>query len=283
MYQLKDVWDNFDSQSSDVSVEEQLDVVMRRIGKKSRILKYAGIVSALAACVALAFIFSTPAAHPQVQAAPKMLQCYVPYGSIQTMVLADSTVVKLNSGTSLVYPESFTGDMREVFLNGEASFSVTKDPARPFIVNTNEFNIEVLGTVFNVNAYSGDKSANVVLSEGRIKLSGENFDTFLGVGQKAEFSKENESLTVSTVDPSDYFLWENGGISLCSAGIDELVTTIERLSGKTVKCNNAGKYRSARITYKTKEVGEVEDFLGVLVRLIPGMKYEIKEETIYLN
>ena len=79
----------------------------------------------------------------------------VPQGGEYKLILADGTQVWLNSGSSLKYPVAFVKDSRQVDLNGEAYFEVTKD-SRPFIVRTFDMDIKVLGTSFNISAYGND-------------------------------------------------------------------------------------------------------------------------------
>lgn len=76
---------------------------------------------------------------------------YVPYGKRSTLILADGSKVYLNSGSSLVYPVVFAKDKREVYLDGEGYFEVSKEARRKFIVQTSCKAIEVLGTKFNVS------------------------------------------------------------------------------------------------------------------------------------
>lgn len=278
MFELKSIWDNAGSQPLDISVEEQLDALMSRIRRRDNVLRavqYALFV--LVPILSLAIVMSRP--QPE---APRMLQCYVPNGSTRVLTLSDSTVVTLNSGSTFVYPEEFSGSNRSVFLNGEASFNVTKDESCPFVVNAPDFNVEVYGTVFNVTAYAEDKVSSVVLSEGRVKMKGESFDTFLAVGQKAEFQKDSESLVVSNVDTSDYFAWEQGGLLLQRASIEDIIKTLNRVYGKDVQCNYSPKYMDACITFKSPAQISVEEFLGSLRRLIPGMRYEIGETIVNL-
>ena len=87
------------------------------------------------------------------------------------MILSDSTVVTLNSGTTLKYPLSFDGKTREVYLNGEAFFEVHKDKKHPFIIHTNEMNVKVLGTAFNVKSYDNESHSETSLIHGSIEVT----------------------------------------------------------------------------------------------------------------
>jgi transmembrane sensor len=92
-------------------------------------------------------------------------------GTRSRMVLPDGTTVWLNAGSVLTYPPSFYSPNREVTLDGEAFFDVVKDPAHPFIVHASNMNIKVLGTSFNVKAYSRDKTIETTLIKGAVEIS----------------------------------------------------------------------------------------------------------------
>src|SRR5690606_38970298 len=82
------------------------------------------------------------------------LQLTTPNGGQYQINLSDGTLVLLNAASTLTYPAEFGENTREVILDGEAYFEVTKDPEKPFIVRTAKQRIEVLGTSFNINAYN---------------------------------------------------------------------------------------------------------------------------------
>lgn len=84
--------------------------------------------------------------------------------------LPDNSTVVLKPGSKLSYSKTFTGKTRDVYLDGEAFFEVSKDKARPFIVHTNELITKVLGTSFSVKAYSADKEFNVTVNTGKVSV-----------------------------------------------------------------------------------------------------------------
>ena len=87
------------------------------------------------------------------------------------MILADGSVVMLNADSRLKYPTSFDGPVREVYLTGEAFFTIQKDPEHPFIIHTDKMNIRVLGTSFNVKSYPDDASMETTLLQGSIEVT----------------------------------------------------------------------------------------------------------------
>lgn len=92
-------------------------------------------------------------------------------GERKSILLPDSTTVHLNSGSRLVYNKDFGNGNREVWLDGEAFFEVTKDAAHPFLVNTKRMTVKVLGTVFNVKAYNTKEDIETTVVEGKVEVS----------------------------------------------------------------------------------------------------------------
>ena len=89
---------------------------------------------------------------------------------LKEITLSDGTKVKLDAGSSIKFPDKFEDDKREVFLNGEAYFKVTSDLQTPFIVHTNQAEITVLGTKFNVRAWDQTHKVAVVVVDGKVSL-----------------------------------------------------------------------------------------------------------------
>jgi transmembrane sensor len=92
--------------------------------------------------------------------------------SVKSIIkLSDGTIVTLNSATTLKYPDSFVGNTREVYLNGEAYFDVYKDHQHPFIIHANKMNIRVLGTSFNVKSYANEPVSETTLIRGSVEIT----------------------------------------------------------------------------------------------------------------
>lgn len=101
---------------------------------------------------------------------PSYCQIEVPVGATSRVLLPDSSVVVLNGGSNLKYDARWIErPLREVFLSGEAYFQVKKKADKPFVVHTDDLNVKVLGTIFNVSSYPDDETVKVSLIEGRVK------------------------------------------------------------------------------------------------------------------
>lgn len=116
-----------------------------------------------------------------------MYQCiYVPPGNRTNLLLSDGTNVWLSANTTFRYPMIFSEKNREVTLDGEAYFQVAKDK-KPFLIKTDKYAIEVLGTTFNVEAYTGKQTFKTILYEGKVRLTNTRLSEAVGLvpGQTA--------------------------------------------------------------------------------------------------
>src|SRR5699024_4254504 len=104
------------------------------------------------------------------------------YGQTATLRFSDGSEIKLNGGSTLRYPATFATDGREVYLEGEAFFSIARDEARPFVVHAGGISTRVLGTSFNIETYANEGEVQVVVAEGKVAVSmnSESDTTFLG-------------------------------------------------------------------------------------------------------
>ena len=117
-------------------------------------------------------------------------------GNRTKVVLPDGSQVWLNAGSNLDYDNStFNKELREVSLNGEAYFDVTKDPEKPFIIHTKKMDIKVLGTVFNVRSYSDEKIAEAALIKGSIEV------TLKDRKDQKIVLKPNEKISIANEEP----------------------------------------------------------------------------------
>ena len=159
-------------------------------------------------------------------------QVIIPYGKRSNVTLSDGTMVWLNAGSRLLYPNRFNVKKREVFLIGEAFFDVAKDHERPFTVRTNDLSIEVLGTKFNLASYADEKMIQTVLAEGKIKLYNDNSflkkEIVLTPGQMALFNKDSQETRVVYVDTEYYTLWKDGLLKFDGEELSRIVKKLER-------------------------------------------------------
>ncbi len=125
----------------------------------------------------------------------------VHYGNTSKLILSDGSQVWLNAGSKLTYPEKFSGTQREVTLEGEGFFEVTKNPQLPFLVHAGKVTVRVLGTRFNVKAYSEDPDIETTLISGKVQVildDDPEKEIVLSPNEKLTVSNTRNSKAVST-------------------------------------------------------------------------------------
>ncbi|NVO20636.1 MAG: FecR domain-containing protein [Bacteroidetes bacterium] len=149
-------------------------------------------------------------------------------GSLE-QVLPDGSVITLNKGATLEYPSRFSGKTRPVKLTGEAYFNVAHDKSKPFIVKGSNVNVEVLGTMFNVNTKADDGKMSVVLTTGKIALyfTDRSADKIiLNPGEKADVSQESHQILKSGNSDPNYLAWKTGQIVFENIPLGQIIRTL---------------------------------------------------------
>lgn len=167
----------------------------------------------------------------------------VPYGKKFQVTLSDGSKVLLNAGSSIKFPVKFIpGLERTVFLSGEAFFEVTKSKD-PFIVNTGNIDVKVLGTQFNVSAYPEDQSINTVLVEGSVELLGShpenNTAILLQPEHEAIWNKKEKQMVVEEADMASTMAWMNGQLIFREMAFKDILKKLERSYNCTIINTNA--------------------------------------------
>lgn len=153
-----------------------------------------------------------------------------PNGGQYHLVLADGTNVWLNSASSIKYPTAFTGNERRVEITGEAYFEVAHNKNMPFRVVSRGQTVEVLGTHFNINAYSDESTVKTTLLEGSVRVSsvlnGHEVNVLLKPGEQASLSPEN--IKVINADTDEAIAWKNGDFIFDNQALPDILRQIAR-------------------------------------------------------
>ena len=152
----------------------------------------------------------------------------VPKGGEFTLTLSDGTKVWLNSQSKIKYPVIFNDITREVYLEGEAYFEVTRDTQHPFHVNVkNGVSIEVLGTSFNVRSYMDENTIETVLEKGSVRMSQGKDAVILIPGNKAVYLP-NEPIRLTTVNTELYTAWRHGQYIFMNESVENILKQLSR-------------------------------------------------------
>lgn len=164
------------------------------------------------------------------------------YQETKTITLPDGSTVNLNANSTLTYPSNWEENaMREVWLEGEAYFSVTHTADhKKFLVHLDEVTVEVLGTEFNVQDRDG--KAQVVLNKGKVRLkakqANEEKEVVMQPGELVAFARDERTFLKKEVQPESYSSWREGILTFDKATLSEVIAVLENNYGYQVRLEN---------------------------------------------
>lgn len=214
--------------------------------------------------------------------ASSLQRVVVPAGQRAELTLADGTHVWLNSNSTLLFPDHFSADNRTVRLLGEAYFDVTHNPERPFVVQTDRYDIRVLGTEFNVCAYSGLKPVfEAALVQGEIELYDKIGSRQLTLNPDQRAVWVNGGLGVDSIASDDYFEWREGIITINHESLPQIFERLERYYNVKFDVQN-DRLATEYLSGKFRATEGLEHMVKVL-QIKAGFRYRIDQDRIYIR
>jgi transmembrane sensor len=195
--------------------------------------------------------------------------------------LPDGTTGWLNSNSSIKYNGNFVSD-RHIELIGEAFFDVFKDKKRPFVVNTNEVNVTVLGTKFNIASYDDEKNVEVVLEEGKLIFENKemNKSYTMNPNDLVTYNKTLRDFSTEVVQPHKYLSWTEGKLVFRNDPLDVIARRLARWYNVDVVINGSlNEDLRLRATFINENMEEV---LALLKRSLP-IDYRIENGVLNVN
>lgn len=252
-----------------------MEQLQQEVGRKQRTLnffRYAAVFLVLIAVPALIYTLSTnkpeaPLTYTTVAA---------DYGQISKVVLPDSSVVWINSGSAIKYNNRFSATNRDIELVGEAFFKVAHNPDVPMIVSSSNLQVKVLGTEFSVSAYSEEENIQVVLEKGKVELTSNSDSRFkqeMKPGEMASFSKVKKELAIATVNTNLYTSWKDGLINIYNLPLSELVIKLEKRYNQKFEVDEAIKSMPYTFTIKNEDLSSV---LSLMEKITPVVAIQDK-------
>lgn len=218
----------------------------------------------------------------------KMNEVVIPFGKKSLLILADGTIVWLNAGSKFAFPTKFTGNKREVYLEGEAYFEVAQNKQAPFYVHTQELDVHVLGTKFNISAYPSDAKVETFLLEGKLaiseqyKLSFLDDETILAPSQKASYNKEEKTIDISDERDIQFAIaWTEGWFKFKQQNLDEVLQKLQRYYNVEFEY----QVKSSKIDLITGKLDLKESIEKVMIALadVAKIQYQIDHDKIYIR
>lgn len=233
--------------------------------------------------ISLSAIYTTYRAKRNPSSA-SLLEQYSPVAVTEHLVLPDGSEVHLNSGSLLLYPEEFTGKNRSVYLSGEANFKVKEDKKRPFIVKSNDFQVTVLGTEFDLHAYPGDSLVRVTLLSGRVQATYNNLDmhTVLSPNQQLVYNKISGSSYINRPDIEDVTAWQRGEIIFKGTTLGEIITVLKRKYPYQFVYQEE-KFSNDTYTFRFKEDAPIEEVMEIITQVVGYVGYHITDNRCFIE
>ncbi|MBP1613709.1 MAG: anti-sigma factor [Bacteroidetes bacterium] len=226
--------------------------------KKSYYMECLRIVATIVITLIISSLyFATPDEEDEIA----MQTVTVPYGQRVNLLLSDGTNVWLNSGTKMSYPQIFAKKRRDIYLDGEAYFEVSHNKEKPFLVHTNQFDIEVLGTKFNVDSYSRDDAFESSLMEGVVKVTRKEDRSSLTLSPSYKVVLRDEKMVVEKIEDYNTYRWREGLICFKNKYFLDLLVEFE-------------KYYDIRIIVESPKLAN--PILTGKFRVSDGVEYALK-------
>ena len=219
---------------------------------------------------------------PVQEVALAMNTLKIPRGGEFRLKLSDGTNVYLNSASELKYPVRFDEKERKVYLSGEAYFEVTKDSDRPFYVVTEEVQVRVYGTEFNVNTHQPGK-VHTVLVDGKvgIKKRGMTGEITMKPGELASFDRNAGTFEVKEVDVRQYVVWRDGYFTFENESLEQILNTLSLWYDVDVFFQSESAKQLVFTGYM-KRYNDISEILNAITEVV-GVNFTINGKTIIVS
>lgn len=219
---------------------------------------------------------------PSVESSiPEWHTLRIPKGGEFRITLDDGTEVWLNSASELRYPSHFVGEERRVELIGEAYFEVARNEFLPFIVDTKDMDVRVLGTSFNVSVYPDEEKSHATLVEGRVevknKMNGKN--VMLEPGEQALL--QGEKMDVRKVNTKLYSIWRLDRFTFSSEDMEGVTRKLSRWYNVNVFFENPSM-KQKRFTGSLPKYADISKVLEI-IEMTTDVKFHVKGNTIIIR
>lgn len=234
--------------------------------KARRITRYVASITLIIAATASMYLLMN---KRNEQLSPKMCNIIIPAGEKKEIKLPDNSDIYINSASSLKYPQIFDEKQRVVELAGEAFFKVTPNKEKPFIINTGQISIKVLGTSFNVRSYDEDEWIGVTVSTGKVSVSifDENSSIQLIPSEELWINKKNHYFQKSKKDMLQASSWRDGYLYFDKAPIKDVINTLNRKYAVNIKLERPYEEYSITGEHDNKSLQSVLESICFITKL----------------
>lgn len=212
----------------------------------------------------------------------KYNEIITPKGGEFLLVMEDGSKVWLNASTRIKYPTSFDKKRREVYLEGEAYFEISKDTNRPFFVNLNNgASIEVLGTSFNVSSYNFNANIETVLEKGKVSINLLGSKLGLNPGELGIMDIRTNAISKKKVDTELYTDWRKGNYAFCNESVDNIFKRLSLWYDINVEYKDEC-VKEILFSGSIKKYDNIYPLLSAM-EISGGIKFDIRDKKIIVS
>lgn len=213
-----------------------------------------------------------------------LVECFIPTAEIRELTLPDGTHVMLNSKSTLLYPDQFTGETRSVYLIGEANFKVKPDKKHPFIVKANDYQITALGTEFNVNAYPESNELIATLLEGRVKVEFNNLmsNVILPPNEQLIYNKQTKQHNLRLPEISDVTAWQRGELVFSNMHLEDIFTNLERKFPYAF-VYSLHSMKKNTYSFRFRNQATMEEVMEIISQVVGDVNYVLEGNKCYVT
>ena len=215
----------------------------------------------------------------KVKGEPEYNQLLVPAGKRVRVELSDGTRLVVNSQSKVIYPCRFNGDIRKIYAQGEVFLEVAHDKQHPFIVESEDFKLRVLGTKFNISNYKGG-ATNIVLVEGSVEVTDRNERKAQLVPSDLLNIADGAIAYQKQVDVAEYISWVDGVMLLNGNDLSHIIQKLSIYYGIPIQCDPmVGK---EKVYGKLDLKDDIDEVIECIRQTIP-IEVEKSDTSIYLS
>ena len=212
-----------------------------------------------------------------------LVECHIPTAEVRELTLPDGTRVMLNSRSTLLYPDQFSGKTRSVYLIGEANFKVKADKKHPFIVKANDFQVTALGTEFNVNAYPENENLTATLLEGSVRVEFNDLITnvILKPNQQLAYNKLTKAHKLHQPEMDEVTAWQRGELVFSNMYLEDIFTHLERKFPYTL-VYSPNSLKNNTYSFRFQKQATLEEVMKIMTQVVGDIHYVIKGNKCYI-
>lgn len=211
--------------------QERRDAYEDRLQRRRRLMRVLRVAASVALLVVCGTAIWFGSLYYYHAGDTKLAELIVPEDGLDSVTLSDGTRVYVNGGTALYYPKSFNKRLgtRDVYLLGEANFTVAKDRRHPFIVHAGRLNVQAVGTKFNVRAYPGSDSIVTTMEEGLIKVYDGKMTALMRPSDQMVYRRGLRKVSMGRVtNIAQVTSWTQGDLDFNNSSLTDIVNAISR-------------------------------------------------------